>query len=167
MHFSVRSHYPCRVVGVRRSTTICLTSGKKSDASRFHIYKIFLDPIIFIPNWKVRPRLFPKLWWGGRINSYMLYIMYPARVLVLMWLFTWMYQIQLPLSIHYFVVTSLNQRCFFKLFSILPYIGIFRLFLRSRKSAVDLSLSEARQLCVWTEGHCRVVSVVELSVSLR
>ena len=46
-------------------------------------------------------------------------------------------------------------------------IGIFRLFLRSRKSAVDFSLSEARQLCVWTEGHCRVVSVVELSLSLR
>ena len=46
-------------------------------------------------------------------------------------------------------------------------LGIFRLFLRSRKSAVDLSLSDARQLCVWTEGHCRVVSVVELSLSLR
>ena len=46
-------------------------------------------------------------------------------------------------------------------------IGILRLFQRSRKSAVDFSLSEARQLCVQTEGHCRLVRVVELSLSLR
>ena len=157
----------------------------------------------------------------------MLYIMYPARVLVLMWLFTMLYKAAphkavylvsiklkilpviklqqvksrylpiVPLCVifsmcwrlkhHYLVWLTryhiLDRNHCIENCSPFPKpqnnltiffygkknenIGIFRLFLRSRKSAVDLSLSEARQLCVWTEGHCRVVSVVELSVSLR